>query len=666
MNKVLFVWGTLFAFQLHAQDSLKGRVLNVVPIDGYSKDQVHTADLTSSSPRYELTTVKMLELGIMNVGDAMRFVPGAQLKDYGGMGGLKTVSFRSLGASHTAVVADWNTQHSMQRGAVNLGGYNAFGLKSVAFNSGQPNNPLLSASAYLPASFIEFTSDIAQADTALSVQIQQSYSTINQYTSAFNVNVPIRERAFIAAQFNTTYGNGSYNYEYNLTGSEEPFTRLNTRLQFVDAKLAGGFQHKKSYFRLIASHNNHQQELPGAVILFNPSHDQTLDRSASDIQFNYRFFDKKWLMTAHGGAKQEETFYHDPTYLNADGFLTAEYIQKSGNAGVMLNRILRAYKERVFLGSDVVVGLLDGTSFNGSPQRLSANSVVGLSYWLGPLKIESNVSHQFIHDQSVQQDSTQLKQYSKFSPYLGLSVQPLKQVRWKIRGFYKNAFRMPSFNDLYYNFIGNTALQPEDAHLANVGMTLALKNQQSEQPLTAEFSLDAFYNIIQNKIVAIPTKDLFNWSMQNIGRTHIRGIDFNLSVSKKIKEWQVSFSTSQTINYAVDKTDESSLSYNHQIPYTPIFSSSNTFLIDYQGYQLTSNAIIQGKRYSLNENIASNEMPAYTDWSLGLQKTFKIKDFHQLFTSVKCNNILNNNFEVIRSFPMPGRHLLIILKYQFK
>jgi len=665
LHRALIFIGALLSFSVAGQDSSKTHVLKVVPIDGYQKESVHTADLTSASPRYELGPSKMLELGIINVGDAMRFVPGAQLKDYGGLGGVKTVSYRSLGATHTAVISDWNTQYNFQQGMVDLGGINAFGIQSLAFNSGQPSNPILAASSYLPASFIESVSEIALQDTALTAQVQQTASTVNQFSTAANINVPIKKKGFFATQLSSIYGNGHYPYQYNLTGTNEPFTRSNTEMLKLNGQLSTGFRHKNSFVRLMLSHFEQTQNLPGAVILFNPSHDQSLNTTGTRADVNYRFLTEKWLVTSHLNYSRNFTHYHDPTYLNAAGYIDQEYVQQITEGGFMLNRLLRAYKERVFIGADVVYGDLESAALSASPQRLGMNSVAGTAFWLGPLKIEGNVAHQLIQDEFISGDSLGQNTYSKFSPYVGLSIQPFKKVSWKIRSFYKNAFRMPTFNDLYYNFIGNIDLKPEDAHLSNFGMTYGFQ-QKGEHKWSIELSVDGFYNIVDNKIVAIPTKDLFNWSMQNIGRTQIQGIDANLSVSFKLGHVLINASTSHTINQSVDITDESSLSYGHQIPYTPLYASSHTFMIDYHGYQITSNLIHQGVRYSLNENISSNQLPAFNDWSVGLQKAFDFDKDHDLFVSLKCNNVLNNNFEVIRSFPMPGRHFLCVLKYQFK
>ena len=42
----------------------------------------------------------------LNVADALRYFSGLQLKDYGGIGGIKTVNIRSMGTHHLGIAYD--------------------------------------------------------------------------------------------------------------------------------------------------------------------------------------------------------------------------------------------------------------------------------------------------------------------------------------------------------------------------------------------------------------------------------------------------------------------------------------------------------------------------------------------------------------------------------
>ncbi|MGN0234170.1 MAG: TonB-dependent receptor, partial [Bacteroidaceae bacterium] len=54
-------------------------------------------DIISSQ---QLKGEELQRLNSLNVADALRFFAGVQLKDYGGVGGIKTVNIRSMGTNH--------------------------------------------------------------------------------------------------------------------------------------------------------------------------------------------------------------------------------------------------------------------------------------------------------------------------------------------------------------------------------------------------------------------------------------------------------------------------------------------------------------------------------------------------------------------------------------
>jgi outer membrane cobalamin receptor len=61
-----------------------------------------------------------------------------------------------------------------------------------------------------------------------------------------------------------------------------------------------------------------------------------------------------------------------------------------------------------------------------------------------------------------------------------------------------------------------------------------------------------------------------------------------------------------------------------------------------------------------------NQLSPYLDWNIGVDKSFELKKDMHLGLSFKVMNVLNKNFEIIRSFPMPGRYYQLTLNYSFK
>ena len=77
-------------------------------------------NVLASTPIQTLSHSDMERLGIHDMGDALKRFAGVQVKDYGGVGGMKTVNIRDLGAGHTGVTYDGVQVGDCQSGQVDL------------------------------------------------------------------------------------------------------------------------------------------------------------------------------------------------------------------------------------------------------------------------------------------------------------------------------------------------------------------------------------------------------------------------------------------------------------------------------------------------------------------------------------------------------------------
>lgn len=73
------------------------------------------------SPVQILSGKELEKLNVYSVADALRYFSGVQIKDYGGIGGLKTVNIRSMGSHHVGVFYDGIELGNAQNGVVDLG-----------------------------------------------------------------------------------------------------------------------------------------------------------------------------------------------------------------------------------------------------------------------------------------------------------------------------------------------------------------------------------------------------------------------------------------------------------------------------------------------------------------------------------------------------------------
>ena len=630
--------------------------ISVIPVrDSVSRISV----IKSSVPYYRLDENKLMDLGIRDVGDAIKYVPGVQLKDYGGIGGIKTVSFRSLGANHTGVLYDGNLVLDAQTGTINLSVLDMLGMRSVSFTTGQPAADAAPASAYLPANVVSADTWMMSRPERFVVNGYSRLSSINAYENGLMIRLPVK-KMHVAGSAIIRNGNGQYKYAFPQLGTSDLQLRQHTEMLAYRLRGLVGIPLRKGRISLQVQYRNSQQQLPGAVVLYNPYNDQELWNKSTQVIANEVLASGKWQFRTHAFYQQDFTRYKDPYFLNQKGFIDSKYMQQNGVVGFMLRRKMQQ-EGQVFFGADGIISMLGGNDIPASPIRKRINGVVGVKRQFAEdhLILEGNLALQLVNDQN-KMDATTTRNYVKPSPFIALAYLPFKNTALRFRTFYKRTFRLPSFNDRYYNFLGDNHVRPEEANLFNVGVTYGKKLGF----LLLELSADGYFNQVWDKIIAVPTKDLFNWSVQNIGRTNSTGTDIGLLISASVCKVIITVSSNHNFNRTIDVTNPFGPTYRDQIPYTPHYSSSHSLTLKWKGFGLNTNLFYNGFRYSLNENIYANYLPAFTDWNVGLSGEFDLKKNRMLNMDLKVMNLLNNNYQVIRSYPMPGRYYQLMLKFR--
>lgn len=650
----IFIFGCIFLLNSYGQNN---DTLKVIEVQSTRDSVLKITVINSNVPHYVLDKNKLNELSADDIGDAIKFIPGTYIRDYGGIGGLKTVSYRSLGAAHTSVEIDGVILPNTQTATVNLSNFDVFSINRLEMTSGQVQNPFSTASSYVKANILSINSSLfGLPENKTEVKLMGNVTSINSFQNGLSYQQKLGEYFSVGVQSLYSFGSGQYNFSIQNIDSTYSALRLNSDLHNFKIKGAVNYQNNQLKIHFNSTYQNDYQNLPGAVVLYNPYNDQNLANSKFNSTLSVQYSTKKYAIGFNSFIQNNETVYRDNQYLNPQGFLENTYINKVLGSGFIVNRFFKTETQKIFIGCDIKSATLLGDQFSDSPQRTNINSVFGFSKWLYRFKVQGNLSHQFIIDDTP----INVTQISHFSPFISFAYLPFKKHNFRLRNHYKNTYRLPSFNDLYYNTIGNSNLKAENASSYNLGITFGKKHKL----ISIETTIDIYQNKIKDKIVAIPTKNLFNWSMQNIGNVLSQGMDFNFLISAKSKNTSLTFSSSQSYNKSIDVTDVNSLTYGHQIPYTPNYTASYIFTFGYKKTFFTTTFIHSGMRYTLNENLPFNSLDGFNDLGLGLSRTFNFKA-QKIYANLQVSNVFNNNYEVIKSFPMPGRFIKFKIIYTF-
>jgi len=652
MKKLIFTAFIFFIAISAVAQSDTSSLLKEVKIHSYTAPQVQ-----GLLPAQQIKTSDFIRNGAFNVADAIRNFSGVNIKDYGGIGGLKTVSVRSLGANHTGVQFDGVQVTDAQNGQIDLGKINLDNIASITLYNGQPEEMLQSARAYASASMLvlktlepKFT-DTKNYNLKLGIKTG-SFGLINpsllwqqKLSSNWSLNLSSTWQK----------AHGRYSYKVDGDGSDTLATRHNGGLKVFQTDAALYWKIADSNrFQFRVTYANSDRGLPGAVVYYNPYTNQHQWNRDLAVQSSYQQGWKNGLkLLVNGKFSRNYLRYLDPDYLNQIGELNQRFSQNEiyGSAALSYS-ILKNWE--IALASDLAFNKLETDLYNYAyPTRYTYLNAIATKVQLGQLTIQGNLLNTAIVEKVQVGHPSPDKMI--WSPAVSLGYEPFNTAGIQLRAFYKDIFRNPTFNDLYYTRSGKRNLKPEYAKQYNAGITYSNSNIQVIDYLS--LTADVYYNKVKDKIIAIPNKDLFTWTMMNLGVVDIRGLDLGAKTQVSLKpELQLSFTGNYTYQQALDITDPQSTAYFNQIPYTPEHTFALNLGIHTAVFGIYYNQIISSSRYYLSENLPQYFVPGFSVSDLSLD--YKIKKWGlPINFSAEINNLFHQSYAFIRSFPMPGRSL---------
>lgn len=360
------------------------------------------------------------------------------------------------------------------------------------------------------------------------------------------------------------------NEEGDLSSREK---RKNTDVQAfrAEAGLYGNFSDKEQW-RLKAYYFQSSRGLPNATTFYYTHSSQRLWDKNTFIQSQYKKeFNRQWVFQTSAKWNWSYQRYLDPNYKGSTGEIENSYYQQEYYlSGAVLYRLLNNLS--FSLSSDGSINTMNANLNDfAHPTRYSWLTAFAGKYVNNWLTLSASALATVIYEQADKGGSA--GNHRKLSPYVSASFKPFDKEEFRIRIFYKDIFRLPSFNDLYYGETGNNKLKPENARQYNIGLTYSKDVCPFLPYLSA--TVDAYYNKITDKIIAYPTKNLAVWSMRNLGSVEIKGIDVTGNVSlQPCEKLRINLSGNYTYQRALDVTNsdpasEEGRTYKHQIAYTP-------------------------------------------------------------------------------------------------
>ena len=610
-----------------------------------------TSAFLSTSPIQSLSAERLEKLNALFVSDAVKHFSGVQVKDYGGVGGLKTVSIRSLGANYTTVAYDGISLSDYQTGQIDLGRFSLDNVERITLITGGNDDIFQPAQLQALAGVLNITSQILLPESGTKRKLKTSLNagSFGLVHPALWYGQVLNETFSVNISGDYLKADGDYPFSQSVGDSIAHRKRYNSDVETLklEANVAGRFKNKgnllfKTYYY------TSDRGLPGPATFYNDYSGERLYDRNFFTQANYvQRMSKKIDFQANAKFNCSTTQYINRIFANQE--MRNRYIQRE----YYLNAIfLCKYSEHLSFS-----WANDGQYGNFRNNQLNYRELFpSRTTWLSALsgKYETRSFHLTAKLLSTISD------YNHLSPYLGFSVQPFKNIPVRFRTFYKNTFRMPTFGDLYYSIQPNTKLKPENANQTNAGLTYVTRFNNLFPYIS--FAGDIYHNRIRNKIVAIPRSSMAVWSVVNYGKVEIQGMDLNATAHIQTgTQWLWQIGGTYTYQNALNKTNPESETYNKRIPYTARHSATGTVGLKTSWIELNYNLLYCGKRYYGEDNRPTSQMKPFTEHGVSLLRTVHLKKTAFTFTA-ECLNLLNEQYEVVHSYPMVGRSFRLGIK----
>lgn len=618
-------------------------------------------------PAQVLAGQELKRLNVVSVADAIRYFSGIQIKDYGGVGGLKTVNIRSMGTQHVGVFYDGVQLGNAQNGQIDLGRFSMDNMEAISVYNGQKSNIFQSAKDFASAGAVYMTTRRPSFEGTKRNNLRLSFKTGSFGTAnpaalwehRFNDKLD----AQVSAEY--LYTTGRYKFSYRkLDGYDTTEVRRNGDVSAVRAEAGlfgrinnGGWRTKIYYY-------DSERGYPGASVREEPGkfrhEDRQWDRNLFAQGSLRKNIGKRYSLMVN--AKYAYDFLHylsDPREDVSTMYVDNRYHQQEGYLSVANELRIKDWW-RASLSADAQLNTLtaDLTDF-AYPTRLTVLGSAATAIDFERFKMQASLLYTFIHDHTRAAGAA-AGDRDEWTPTVIAQYKPFRSEELSLRAFYKRIFRMPTLNDLYYTFIGNKYLNPEYTTQYNIGAVWG-RNFRRGVVRRVEVQADSYFNQVKDKIIAMPTSNQFQWTMLNLGYVEILGVDAAAQLLWQFGPVAVNTRLSYTYQEAEDRTDTASEWYGGQIPYIPWHSGSVIVGGVWRDWDLNYSFIYTGERYESRANTPANHAQPWYTSDLSLSRNIRFRNRSSLRVTVEVNNIFNQQYEVVQCYPMPGTNFKLKL-----
>lgn len=592
------------------------------------------------TPSQTLRGDMLRSLSATSVADALKYFSGVQIKDYGGLGGLKTVNVRSLGSQYVGVYLDGIRITNAQNGQIDLGRYSLSNMESVSLYNANRNERLQSASEYASAATV-YMQTKRPTQTTYMMEYGCGSFGLNKLKGYF----ALKNLLFVDAEYQ--HSDGDYAFRFRSEQEDTVGTRHNSDITFYRLEAAG-------FYKGLSTHvyyYNSERGLPGPVIRRLSDQWDSTDRQWDENFFIQSSYKHSW---EHFGLKTNLKYSYDYLHYLQDPRTNAAtmYCNNHYTQQDLYGSLAAAWNTRY-------VSLTASTDLRWSDLNADVYKFAYV-YRLDSKSLLSAIASYRGFEANIALLYTHISDHTRGAASPLSRLTPMYLASWHggpltVRAFHKRIFRAPTLNDLYYTLVGNAQLRPEYTSQWDLGVDYKDRH--------LHLAVDLYTSRIEDKIVAIPMKCQFRWSMVNFGLVRSLGISTTAGYDRTWGKLALSANANYTCQRDRDFSSPSDPEYKNTIPYSPLHSASLIVSLGYDGWSACTSWLYTGDRFALISNNKEDMLGAWQTVDLKLSKTFTVSR-HSLQTTIECNNLTDSRHEVVKRYPMPGRNWKLTLQWR--
>ena len=640
------------------------------------KDSIESTPLTevvaTAKEQKEIISAQKLsgqELDALNsfsVADAIRYFSGVQLKDYGGVGGLKTINIRSMGTNQVGVFYNGIQLGNAQNGQVDLGKFSMDNIEEISLYNGQRSKIFQSARDFGSASsiYIQPRKPHFASNKNTNIKANLKFGSFDLINPSLLMEYKINNN--ISLSFNGEWMNASGKYKVHyrrvlpkskIVAYDTVAIRQNGDINAVrlEAALYGTLE--KGTWNVNFYNYSSDRGVPGAVINNKWKRGERMQDINSFVQGNMKLaISDRWNTLLNIKYASDYTHFENfdyTLYPTNNKFRQKEFYIATANLFYLTDfwDVSFSYDFQ-YNTLDADFQRMDNYDIFAYPRRTSHWLSLATSLDLNRLKIQASLLGTLIHETVRKYNAPDDKHVMTPAVFASYRLLPNEDLR--LNAFAKKLFRVATFNEMYYVEMISSNIKPEYATQYDLGLKYTKRPRYSIVK-NIDAQIDVYYNLVEDKIICTPKSPLFKWTTYNLGLVKIKGLD--VSVGNMFRMGNVFLQTKLQYTYqeARNYTDPGDTFYGHQIPYIPWHSGTVIASALYKDWTLNYSFIYTGERYSQSDNIVYNHVQPWYTHDVSLVKKFRIKDMNFKAT-LEVNNLFDQDYEVIFNYPMPKRN----------